>query len=86
MTNYPEHEKLRGLGGSNQVVGDFIEWLGEQEIELAKWNRSGTYCMPINKSRDSLIAEFFDIDRNKLESEKEAMLAAIRGEVSEPAP
>jgi hypothetical protein len=49
---YPEHEKLKGLGGSNQIVGDFIEWLGEHKIELAQWNPSGTYCMPIHRSRD----------------------------------
>jgi hypothetical protein len=75
---YPEHEKLKGLGGANQIVGDFIEWLAERRIELAEWNPSGTYCMPIHRSRDDLLAEFFEIDRDKLEAEKRAMLASLR--------
>jgi hypothetical protein len=76
---YPEHEKLKALGGANQTVGDFIEWLGENRIELAQWNDAGTYCLPIHKSRDDLLAEFFEIDRNKLEAEKRAMLEKLAG-------
>lgn len=27
QAKYPEHEKLRALGGKNQETGDFLEWL-----------------------------------------------------------
>jgi hypothetical protein len=80
MTDYPEHEKLQALGGANQTVGDFIEWLGEQGIYLASYG-TGSYCdelFSIHKSRDDLLASFFEIDRDKLEAEKQAMLDALR--------
>jgi hypothetical protein len=78
MADYPEHEKLKALGGDNQVVGDFIEWLGENGYEIARWNDSGTYCLPCNEGRDALLAKHFEIDLNKLDDEKRAMLGAIR--------
>lgn len=78
-TEYPEHEKLKALGGANQTVGDFIEWLGENGYEIAQRDKYGGlyWC---GKSRDQLISAFFEIDRDKLEAEKRAMLAEIRGE------
>lgn len=80
--DYPEHEKLKALGGANQIVGDFIGWLGEQDIELCE--RAGgrgsrrDEFVPCGRSRDDLLAAFFDIDRDKLEAEKQAMLAKLR--------
>jgi DNA polymerase III epsilon subunit-like protein len=76
VSQYPEHEKLKALNGANQIVGNFIEWLYEQHIDLAKWDGDSLY--PINKSRDDLLAEHFGIDRNVLEQEKQAMLDEIR--------
>lgn len=75
---YPEHEKLEGLDGSNQIVGDFIGWLGEQGYEICRWNEGRTYCLPANVGRDQLIADHFEIDRDKLEQEKRQMLAALK--------
>lgn len=76
-SEYPEHEKLKSLNGVNQTVGDFIEWLGERDLIIAEYG-NGTELMPASKSRDSLLAEFFEIDRQKLEREKRQMLDAIR--------
>lgn len=33
--SYPEHERLRALDGANQTVGEFLEWLDGQGIQLA---------------------------------------------------
>lgn len=78
MTDYPEHEKLKALGGDNQTVGNFIEWLSEQGYEICRWNVAGTFCIPANISRDDLRAAHFEIDRNRLEDEKRQMLDAMR--------
>ncbi len=81
MTKYPEHEKLKALNGANQTVGDFIEWLFGK-YELAEWNTnqelSEDELVPAHRSRDGLLAEFFNIDQNRLEEEKRAMLDEIR--------
>ena len=73
---YPEHEKLKALGGANQIVGDFIEWLGEQGYVIARYNQHDRLC-PAYESRDKLLADHFEIDQNKLEEQKRSMLAAF---------
>jgi hypothetical protein len=79
VVEYPEHEKLKALGGANQTVGDFIEWLGQKGWEIARMNEHDE-LVPIFKRRDTLIAEFFEIDPNKLKAEKRAMLDSIRSQ------
>jgi len=39
---YPEHEKLRALEGKNDVVGEFLEWLGQQGYLIAKEREGST--------------------------------------------
>lgn len=34
---YPEHDKLRALGGANQTVGEFIDWLHANGMTVAKY-------------------------------------------------
>lgn len=77
MGNYPEHEKLKALGGANQIVGDFIEWLAENDYEIATVDKDGVlqWCF---LRRDDLIAAHFGIDRNRLNDEKDAMLEELR--------
>lgn len=77
MSDYPEHDKLRDLGGANQIVGDFIEWLGDNGMWIAEYYNE-TELGPTRLSRDDMLAEHFGIDRKKLEAEKQAMLAKLR--------
>lgn len=76
--DYPEHEKLKDLNGANQVVGNFINWLGENGYEIAKWHPHRDELVPANRSIEKWIAEHFEIDAVKLENEKLAILDAIR--------
>lgn len=65
---YPEHVKLKRIQKQSQTCGEFLEWLQEQDyVELS-----------IHKRLASILAEFFEIDENKLEQEKRAMLEACR--------
>jgi hypothetical protein len=77
---YPEHTKLRAISDQSQACMDFIEWLGEEyEIVLCEIpeDYERTY-FPIMRSLTKLLAEHFDIDLDKIETEKRAMLAAMR--------
>lgn len=76
MIETPEHDKLSALGGANQIVGDFIEWLGEQGFCIAGWDQYDR-LYAIHASRDKLIADHFGIDTNKLEAEKVQMLEEL---------
>ena len=91
MTDHtnPEHNKLRAIADKSQTVGEFLEWLGEQGLtvcrfqeltrhsdELGDYSPEGYY--PARTSREKLLAEFFDIDLDKIEAEKRAMLDALQ--------
>ena len=89
---YPEHEKLKAIADKSQTCGAFVEWL-QQRYTLAKYHVHDKHCIktatkicgmigntlypePVNIRK--LLAEFFEIDEEKIEDEKRAMLAALR--------
>lgn len=75
---YPECEKLAKVSDKSQTIGAFLEWLqGVKEIELAKWSDSdGLY--PEHTTIESLLAEYFEIDMNKVEKERQQILEDIQ--------
>ncbi len=38
MREYPECEKLAKLADLSHKIGEFFDWLGEQDMVLFKWN------------------------------------------------
>jgi hypothetical protein len=74
----PEHEKLKDIQPLSQKCGEFLEWLGEQGIQLCRFDSRHDACIPINDRYVDLLASFFGIDLVKLEREKEAILAEQR--------
>lgn len=74
---YPEHEKLKALGGQNQIVGDFIEWLGTQGRVIAEYDKHDR-LYPVFHSRDQMLADFFEIDLKRLNREKDLILEDFR--------
>jgi hypothetical protein len=79
MADYPEHEKLKKISDKSQTVGDFLEWLNSQGIYLMTLEASmhDEWTAP-QKSRVTLLAEFFEIDQAKLEEEKRVMFEDAR--------
>ncbi len=82
MPGYPQHDAIKALGGANQTVGDFIEWLSENGLTICEFIgnsslRGGDY-VPTHNSRDRLIAAFFEIDADELSREKDRMLEDFR--------
>lgn len=74
---YPEHEKLEALGEDTQKLGYFLEWL-KRKYDFYQWEdwADGEVLkyVDINKT----LAEYFEIDYDKLMQEKEEMLEEIR--------
>lgn len=58
---YPECEKLAAIHDERRAITEFIEWAG---------HRIGSERL------DELIMEFYDIDPDKLETERREMLEA----------
>ena len=72
----PEHDKLKAAkgprGDDTQLVGEFLVWLDEQGIRLAKYNDQDR-LYPINNVR-GLLNEFFEINADALSAEKDLLL------------
>ncbi len=91
MKKYPEHEKLAKIKDKSQSIGEFLEWLeSEKKVNLCTYEAEYTMqdsdgedeIIPegyygINQTKEKLLAEFFDIDLNKIEEEKRQMLAEM---------
>lgn len=91
---YPEHEKLKAIADKSQVCGEFLEWLtGAQKYTLGEYHEHVDECYetgnkicdvstkklyPAGYSLKRLLAKYFDIDEQKLEAEKLAMLEEQR--------
>ena len=62
----------------SQAIGEFLEWLDSNGVVLARWNQGSRMdndeLTPIGTTTEKLLAEFFNIDLNKVEKEKQAIL------------
>jgi hypothetical protein len=56
-SNYPEHEKLREIASSSQVIGEFLDWLGSrpENFEAKNPHNHG----PIHLSQYRLITHHY---------------------------
>lgn len=80
---YPEHRKLTKIADKSQAIGEFMDWLGQEKgYTLAKWSERENELVPQNRPIRYLLAEYFDIDENKIEAEKRQMLQALRESAS----
>jgi hypothetical protein len=89
-SNYPECQKFQAVREQANQIGNFIDFLRDQKkITFAKWytfNSENPFkpeetedkLMPEFPDMEKLLAEYFNIDLNKLEKEKVAMLEDIR--------
>jgi hypothetical protein len=84
MNDYPEHDKLSAVKDKSQTIGEFLEWLDYEKnysvCSLTEGRNGGGEYSPIFTSTEKLLAEFFNIDLNKLEKEKRKMLDELRAQ------
>ena len=82
----PELEKLAEVRPDNQVISSFLEWLEEKEIVLAEWSGSdceecgAEHLIDMIQTKEQLLANYFSINLDKCEEERQAMLDQIRAE------
>jgi hypothetical protein len=80
----PECEKLRAIAPVSQKVGEFIEWLQTDKsivfckaVDDSDYDSDETY-VPFSINIQSVLAEFFGIDMDKVERERSALLESLR--------
>jgi hypothetical protein len=86
-TTYPEHEKLKAVKDRSQTVGEFLDWLRDTkefavcELHPEERKRDPEWH-PVRLRTEQLLAEFFEIDLDKLSAEKDAMVALLQEQAS----
>lgn len=81
----PELDKMHAVHGKSQAIGEFLEWLTfEKGWTLAEWKKTEyaddfhNELWPTSYSIEKLLAEYFEIDLEKTEIERRALLEEIR--------
>lgn len=78
MSEYSEHDKLSAISDESQAIGEFLEMCGYTLCELDEVSYTRPRFVPVAKSMQQILADYFEIDLSKIETEKRAMLDAIR--------
>ena len=80
MIETPECDKLHEVAEDSNKIGEFLEWLqGERQCVIAEYTGNPDLCgqyelFPVKESIVQLLAQFYDIDLEKVEKEKQAIL------------
>lgn len=83
MSKYPEHEKLKKVKDEKNLIGDFLDWLrSDTDRVIAEYVDVGEFederLMVKSESISDILADYYDIDQEKLEQEKQQMLESLR--------
>lgn len=70
---FPEHTKLKAIADQSQIIGEFLD---NSEYVLATYD-SDYGLQPVGKPLDRILAEYFDINLDTIETEKRQMLAEL---------
>lgn len=73
---YPEHAKQEKVIDEAQIIGRFLD---TTDYVLAEYHENGggeDLLWPVTKTIQQILADYFDIDLNKIETEKQQMLDA----------
>lgn len=77
-----ECNKLRDVAEESQNIGEFLEWLESKGMFVGEWDRSGwgPRGVPVSRSINELLADYFNISLDAVEAEQRAILEWIRKE------
>ena len=77
----PELNKMSAVKDKSQIIGAFLDQLSQEGVHLATYEESRPDeegLFPLNQSIEVTLAKYFDIDLDKVERERRAILEHIR--------
>lgn len=76
---FPELAKMQAVQSESQAIGEFIEWLGANGMQICTTASGlrGTIFYPVLQSTDDLLARHFNIDLQAVERERRTVLAEL---------
>lgn len=86
MNKQSEIEKIAEHQDESTTLSGFLEWLGEGGFAICRneespddWQMGGKW-VPVQESSEQLLANYFDIDLDKVEVERVEHLERIRAQ------
>ncbi len=80
-----EVEKLVAAQDESRAISSFIDWLEENGYAICTLQKTGFHggdfdeiWMPKRNSHEEMLADYFEIDLNKVEEERRAMLESLQ--------
>lgn len=76
-TKFPQLARIQEVREASQAIGEFLDWLSEQRIDLAAVVPGSGHdrWAPITEGSESLLARHFGVDLRAAEAERRAVLA-----------
>lgn len=78
----PECEKLAKVSEESNKIGAFLDWLKDKGIHLATWeydeDLDDERLFPHREPIQNILAEYYGIDLDKVETERRALLDWIQ--------
>jgi hypothetical protein len=81
--NYPETkelDKMLAVKDESQSIGNFIDWLHNEGYGICEYEeaRDMGEWFQTHRTIEQLLADYFDIDLDKIEKERTAVLEFVR--------
>jgi hypothetical protein len=72
-----ECEKLNSVQEKSQPIGEFIDWMQNRGFVISSYDEDGN-LYPCRISINLFLAQYFEIDLDKVEQERRALLEWLR--------
>lgn len=76
--DYPECEKIHAKREESTTIGNFLDWAEEKGYVFCVLDHKYDDYYPITKRIEELLADYFGIDLEKAEKERQQMIEEIR--------
>lgn len=73
----PECERLAAVSEESNKIGSFLDWMQSKGLVIASYDDDG-YLYSAHISINHLLAEYYEIDLDKVEQERRALLDWVR--------
>lgn len=74
----PELDRMGEVHDHSQAIGEFLGWLGNQGIALCRFDKESESYFMDYVSIEKRLAEYFEIDLNKVEQERRTILKHLQ--------
>jgi hypothetical protein len=63
---------------NTQAIGEFLEWASEHGMRLCSLDDRASHWWPVSLPIERLLAQYIEIDMDKVETERRALLEHVR--------